>query len=821
MSVSTETETVVKRILPYLRRRGYLVEVDLDFETAAQTPDRYARGYIDILVTCGKAKPYFLIEAKRSSKQISVEDRDQAISYGRDQEVPFVVVTNGTEVQCFNTANEESVRWDGRSIGRIPTKDQLVGVSTAFMINKNITDVSLDNDTSLPFRPGLPLKQLDALFARCHGAIRKIEKDENHVFADFSKLLFLKLLEEKADDGEINLPYPYRLHELAEKTAGEANQVQAAVLSMIDMLRKSTPYGDVLEDPIRLKKPPTFRYIVSQLSSVSFRDSNLDSNGVAFEYFVRATLKGKNLGQYFTPRPLVDLMLLMVGRDKIPDLVLSGNDVRVLDPACGTGGFLVFAMRDAVDTLARRLAAKSITKLAHDKARLKIMQSVFFGADANPGVACAAKMNMIISGDGHMNIHAENSLVVMARTLAVNRPEADIILTNPPFGTSESESLSVADRAQYPIATTRSQILFLQKMVLGTSPGGDICTVIDDGVLNTESSSAIRRWLLQECELVTVVRLPDETFKPNKITVRASVLHFRRREVSDTGLALDYKVTMCNLKSLGYHGSGEGIRGFDFDRLRLEFGERALVPSRGWRSGYNWEAFEVQAQDIIAAPGLRLDYKYWEPSVRARIDALVTSGRGLAISKLNTIKTARGKSPPADRYVDELDGYALVIKSGSNISRYGEVLFDGDFIEKNLFDEGGWHVVQKGDVVLASTGDGTVGKCAVYQDARPAIADGHVTIIRVDAKRVDANYLAAYLRVGFGHIQINQLFAGSTGLVELTPAHVDSVVIDLLDGLAAQVSATKKLLSAEHTYQKASEAAMTDLSKARADFLTL
>ncbi|MCK6514667.1 N-6 DNA methylase [Myxococcota bacterium] len=821
MGVNTEAETVVKRILPYLRRRGYVVESDLDFETAVKTPDRYARGYIDILVTCGKAKPYFLIEAKRSSKRLGVKDRDQAISYGCGQKVPFVVVTNGTEVQCFNTASKEPIRWNGKTIERIPTKDQMVAVSAAFKTNKNLTDVPLGNDTSLPFRPGLPLKQLDALFARCHNAIRKIEKDENHVFADFSKLLFLKLLEEKADEGDVTLPYSYRLHELAEKPSAEADQVQAAVLSMIENIRKNTPYGDVLEDPISLKKPATFRYIVSQLASVSFRDSSLDSKGAAFEYFVRATLKGKNLGQYFTPRPLVDLMLSMVGRDKIINSVLSGDDVRVLDPACGTGGFLVFAMRDAVDTLARRLAAKSITKSAHDKARLKVMQSVFFGADANPGVACAAKMNMIVAGDGHTNIRAEDSLSLAAKTWAVNRPEADIILTNPPFGTSESDSLSAADRAQYPIATARGQLLFLQKMVLGTSPGGDICTVIDEGVLNTDSSSAIRRWLLQECELVTVVRLPEETFKPNKITVRASVLHLRRREAVDADLELSYKVTMCDLESLGYHGSGETIRGFDFDRLRKEFGEHALAPSRTKRSGYNWEAFEVQAQDIVAAPGLRLDYKYWEPGVRTRIDALVTSGRGLAIAKLNTIPTARGKSPPADRYVDEPDGYALVIKAGSNISRYGEVLFDGDFIEKNLFDEGGWCDVQKGDVVLASTGDGTLGKCAVYQDARPAIADGHVTVIRVDAEKVDADYLAAYLRVGFGHVQVERLFSGSTGLIELTPAHVDSVVIDLLDGLPAQVAATKRLLSAESTFRQAAEAAAADLSKARDEFLTL
>lgn len=81
-SINTETETVIKKILPYLFRRGYVTE-DLDFETGVTTTDNYAKGYVDILVTCGKAKPLFLIEAKRISKKLTAKDRDQAITYAK------------------------------------------------------------------------------------------------------------------------------------------------------------------------------------------------------------------------------------------------------------------------------------------------------------------------------------------------------------------------------------------------------------------------------------------------------------------------------------------------------------------------------------------------------------------------------------------------------------------------------------------------------------------------------------------------------------------------------------------------------------------
>ena len=86
-SLNTETETVIKKILPYLHRRGYDVSEDLDFETAVQTTDRYEKGYIDILVNAGRKKPVFVIEAKRLNRKLTEKDRDQAIKYGASNDV--------------------------------------------------------------------------------------------------------------------------------------------------------------------------------------------------------------------------------------------------------------------------------------------------------------------------------------------------------------------------------------------------------------------------------------------------------------------------------------------------------------------------------------------------------------------------------------------------------------------------------------------------------------------------------------------------------------------------------------------------------------
>jgi len=207
----SETDTVVKRILPYLRRRGY-EDLDIDFKTAIERTDRYGKGYVDLLIKCGKSKPQFLIEAKRNGKTLTAKDRNQAISYGKALEIPFVVVTNGQKVELYNTNTEAPLHFDGRLARTVPTKDQLPKVMRHLRANKMASDVPL-NDLSLPYTPAVPLQQLNALFSRCLNRIRNIEKNEENAFADFSKLLFLRLLEEKAETSGFTLPYSYRFHE--------------------------------------------------------------------------------------------------------------------------------------------------------------------------------------------------------------------------------------------------------------------------------------------------------------------------------------------------------------------------------------------------------------------------------------------------------------------------------------------------------------------------------------------------------------------------------------------------------------------------------
>lgn len=820
LQISNETDTVIKKIVPYLQRRGYDLEKDIDFEAPTERVERLAKGYVDLLINVPGAKPAFLIEAKRSGKKLSERDKNQALSYGHSYKVPFVVVTNGQDVRCYNRNTGELIQWDGRVSDKIPTKEQLKQVLNHFKKNKDSTVVPLGTDYSMPYRPGLSPKQLNALFYRSHSDIRRIEKTEERAFQDFSKLLFLKLLEEKydAEGKDLDDLYSYRFHELAELPEAKADRVRDAIRIMLDKLVEKG-YGDVLLEPITIKNPKTYHIIVSRLAGISFMDSSFDSKGAAFEYYVRATLKGKKLGQYFTPRAVIHLMSVLIGREKVARSVMSGNDVRVLDPACGTGGFLVYLMKEACGLIESFFQDNYITSDTRDALLAKLRKLTFFGADANDSVASAAKMNMIIAGDGHSNIKSEDSLSRRSTVWNVNKPDADIIITNPPFGTSEGDSLDADDGKQFPIITSKGQLLFLQKMLRCAKPGtGEICTVIDEGVLNTDSAADLRRWIAKNCRIIAVARLPEVTFKPNKINVRSSVLYLRRLKEEDVDQEQSHNVTFIDVKNIGYMGSGDPIRGFDEAKLMNEIDGYLKNPTTSGKpkSPY-WSAFQIGMHDIFCDEKCRFDLKYWEPTVRSAINSMRKKGRptlgSLAISEVR-----RGKSPPAECYVDEKDGYALVVKAGTNITKFGDLKEVGDYIEKIVYEEMSDHWLEDGDILLASTGTGTLGKCCVFRSKKPAVADGHVTVIRLPKDKVYPEYVCDYLRLGFGAIQVQRLYTGATGLIELAPEQVRGIFLDIDADLNVQKTISESLRAIERNYLHAVDQAELEFEKARREF---
>jgi type I restriction enzyme M protein len=363
-------------------------------------------------------------------------------------------------------------------------------------------------------------------------------------------------------------------------------------------------------------------------------------------------------------------------------------------------------------------------------------------------------------------------------------------------------------------------------MIQAVKPGGEICTVIDEGLLNTEQAAGLRAYIMEHMTIKGIVRLPDVTFKPNKINVKSSILHLIKRMAPNPDLDDEYPVFFLDIQTMGYHGSGEPIRNFDFravvDQIAVEYYGPERKEMDASQKGDYWRWYTRSSEELASDPTRRFDFKYWDPELTGPLKNLELSGAE-TVKSLNSTKTKRGKSPSAALYVDESDGYALVIKAGTNVTKQGTVLAEGDFIEKNVFDEMSSVHVQDGDILLSSTGDGTLGKCAVFRGNTPAIFDGHVTLIRVNQAKVYPEYVCDYLRAGFGAAQVGRLFTGSTGLIELPADQVDRIRIPLPE-LKVQQSLSRDLRKAEAAYGVSLDDARELLEKAseafRKDWLT-
>ena len=307
--------------------------------------------------------------------------------------------------------------------------------------------------------------------------------------------------------------------------------------------------------------------VISFLQQYSFLDAPYDVIGTAYEIYVASHLKGER-GQFFTSRIVVDMMVKILNP--------SDKDI-ILDPACGSGGFLVTAMNyifDNIERSNRTAAAKEILK------RNVVHQ--IFGSDISPKLTKIAKANMLIGKDGHGGIEQRNSLDSISLFSAhfqekagLNKPT--IILTNPPFGSGHD--IRIKDSAilsQYKTGyiwsvdedgdviygdVTNSkqgvapEILFLEKCIEWLKPGGRLGIVMAKGQLDNREAYAIRKLVIERTKILAVVNLHEDTFEPF-CGSKASVM-FLEKPISQS--EKNYKIYMAISNKVGQSSRGEAI----------------------------------------------------------------------------------------------------------------------------------------------------------------------------------------------------------------------------------------------------------------------
>ncbi len=390
-------------------------------------------------------------------------------------------------------------------------------------------------------------------------------------FGEFCKIIFVKVRDEKTPrkKGE---PYEFQI-----KTDESAQALAGRVKAMYAEEMKREP--DVFKEPIKVDDG-TLKMCVSHLEAINFNRTDLDTKGVAFEQFLDGFFKG-DFGQYFTPREIIQFAV---------EMLTPTADDYVLEPACGSGGFLLYAMdyvRHAADKLYEDGEETARFRHWHDFAKDRL-----FGIEINDEISRVAKMNMILHDDGHTNIVGFDALERFDKLKDQKKnlaPDAfDLILTNPPFGAVVKETekgkayMEGWDLLRYVVkggsgvdeeyserndpkagkksvkarSSIKTEILFCERVWHFLKPGiGRAAIVLPDGILTNASLQGVRDWLLARFQLLAVVSLPQEAFQHSGAGVKASIVFVRKRaedEVPDD----DEAIFMAAPSNIGYDATG-------------------------------------------------------------------------------------------------------------------------------------------------------------------------------------------------------------------------------------------------------------------------
>lgn len=533
-------------------RASYFTELVLDYGYPATrldlevlVPRRTPEDRADIVVYADDElkEPYLIVECKKDgiSDQEFKQTIEQAFGNANGLRGKFAAVVAGTTKTAFDVAGFKPSEREKNVIADIPKQ---YGRTPKYRFLKS----DAENDLKIVSR-----EELLRALKKSHDTVWQGGKlAPTAAFDEVSKLLFCKLKDEKATKrGE---PYQFQIG-THESSAEVAQRVSA-------IYRKAKEEDEeVFREDVRLD-PKIVYNVVEHLQGLAIGKIDLDTKGVAFETFMEDFFKGK-MGQYFTPREIIRFCVKLLN---------PSRDHLILDPACGSGGFLLNTM-DAV----RIFAEASYDEREAWEHWHSFAQRNLYGIEINDQIARVCKMNMIIHDDGHTNVISTDALAPFAEIADIKRDfqadRFDLILTNPPFGaTVKSTEKDYLER--YALGEDRknqkTEILFIERCVQFVKPKtGRIAIVLPDGILTNSSLQYVRDFLMERCQILAVVSLPQFAFAHYGAGVKSSLVFLRRKGEKEK--LENYPIFMAMAEHIGYDATGRQDAVNDFNTIADEY----------------------------------------------------------------------------------------------------------------------------------------------------------------------------------------------------------------------------------------------------------
>lgn len=479
--------------------------------------------------------------------------------------------TNGLEFFFFRVDRK---RFDAKfiPIGDWPLSDESIGTR--------------DVASHAKLRRADP-EMLRTAFRRCHNFIHGNEgMPKDAAFWQFLYLIFAKMHDERQSNDKRRF-WAGRFEkngQLIDEQFDPAGQkaIRDRIKPLFDEVKKK--YSTVFRgnEEITLSDR-ALAFMVSELAKYDFGRTDVDAKGAAYQEIVGTNLRGDR-GQYFTPRGAIKLVVSIL--DPKPN-------ERVIDPACGTGGFLTATLAHLAHKFQAEKGiepgAESTQEFVSIQERLgEFVKKNLFGADFDPFLVRAAQMNAVMASNAEAHLFNLNSLEFPSGHLAgvadakksAQLSTMDVVMTNPPFGSDipvtdpnilkQFELAHVWDRTEEGTfrntgklqGSVAPEVLFVERCIDWLKPGGRLGIVLPDGILGNPSDEYIRAWILRRSWVLASIDLPVEVFVSEaNVNILTSLLFLKKKsdrevQAEDLGRSNDYKVFMAVAERVGVDRRG-------------------------------------------------------------------------------------------------------------------------------------------------------------------------------------------------------------------------------------------------------------------------
>lgn len=526
---------------------------------------------------------FIVVECKAENVRIHEEDYYQGFNYASWAGASFFVTTNEKETKFFHVDKDH-----------LPQNlVEVVSLPNASEAENEKKIKELLNRTKTFTRD-----EFTKTLRICHNIIRNNDKlSPEAAFDEISKILFMKIKYEREQRGtkvftKEQFILDHENHEKRYRPILKGTPKDIPYMQwMFEQTKEEFRQDHIFEETETIQiRQNSFEQILEKLETYNLSDTQDDVKGIAFEQFLGTTFRGE-LGQFFTPRTIVDFMTHILDP-------MEGETI--CDPTCGSGGFLIKAfeyirekiekeIKEAKEELRSSIEGadygqKSEKEQLEINERIEHMQNTLnaelntqqinsrmyrlshnciYGTDANPRMARTSKMNMIMHGDGHGGVHHHDGLL---NVNGIFEERFDVILTNPPFGAriDKGQKISEADRftdqelidqyiQRYGDAYEKAlgqvndnigkslleifdvggmsgltEVLFMERCVRLLKKGGRMGMVLPEGVLNTANLQKVRDYFEARAKIILICSIPQDVFTAAGATVKPSLVFLKR-----------------------------------------------------------------------------------------------------------------------------------------------------------------------------------------------------------------------------------------------------------------------------------------------------